>query len=442
MDSENLVILPHQLFEINKLTDILPNTKNIKNLNIYIWEHPHYFKTFNYNKKKLILHRSSMKYYFDYLKKNNLQVSYIQYNDTFNLKDYLVVDPIDKIKLPGKYELLESPNFLMTKEQYSQYRQKTDKYLFNNFYMWSKDILNILPGVKSQDKMNRNKLPKNVEIPKLPSNKTDTRYIKEAISYVETNFPKNYGNVDNFVYPCTHTTAKKWLRNFISNKFDNFGPYQDAIIEGKSFLFHSILSSSINIGLINPSDIVKEVLKVKSKVNLASLEGYIRQLFWREYQRYCYIYYPFEGKNYFGNRKKLNKKWYTGELGIKPVDDCIVKGFDTAYLHHIERLMVVGNFMNLYGLSPMEGFKWFMEFSIDSYLWVMYQNVLDMVFFVSGGATMRKPYASSSNYILKMSNYSKGDWSSKWDEYYHDFMKKNKGKLWKFRYHFPGLKKM
>lgn len=442
MYSENLVILPHQLFEINKLTNILPNTKNIKNLNIYIWEHPHYFKTFNYNKKKLILHRSSMKYYFDYLKKKNLQVIYIQYNNTFNLKDYLVVDPIDKIKLPGKYELLESPNFLMTKEQYSQYRQKTDKYLFNNFYMWSKDILNILPGVKSQDKMNRNKLPKNVEIPKLPSNKTDTRYIKEAISYVETNFPKNYGNVDNFVYPCTHTTAKKWLRNFISKKFDNFGPYQDAIIEGESFLFHSILSSSINIGLINPSDIVKEVLKVKSKVNLASLEGYIRQLFWREYQRYCYIYYPFEGKNYFGNIKQINKKWYTGELGIKPVDDCIVKGFDTAYLHHIERLMVVGNFMNLYGLSPMEGFKWFMEFSIDSYLWVMYQNVLDMVFFVSGGATMRKPYASSSNYILKMSNYSKGDWSSKWDEYYQDFMKKNKGKLWKFRYHFPGLKKM
>ena len=76
------------------------------------------------------------------------------------------------------------------------------------------------------------------------------------------------------------------------------------------------------------------------------------------------------------------------------------------------------------------------------YLWVMYQNVLDMVFFVSGGATMRKPYASSSNYILKMSNYSKGDWSSKWGEYYQDFMKKNKEKLWKFRYHFPGLKKM
>ena len=127
---------------------------------------------------------------------------------------------------------------------------------------------------------------------------------------------------------------------------------------------------------------------------------------------------------------------------MKPVDDCIQKGFKTAYLHHIERLMVVGNFMNLYGLHPMEGLKWFMEFSIDSYEWVMYQNVLDMVFFVSGGATMRKPYASSSNYILKMSDYKPGEWSEKWNEYYQKFMKKNKEKLWKYRYHFPALSKM
>ena len=86
--------------------------------------------------------------------------------------------------------------------------------------------------------------------------------------------------------------------------------------------------------------------------------------------------------------------------------------------------MVVGNFMNLYSLHPDEGFKWFMEFSIDSYEWVMHQNVYDMVFFVSGGATMRRPYASSSNYVLKMSNYKKGEWSEKWDNLYNDFLKK------------------
>ena len=96
--------------------------------------------------------------------------------------------------------------------------------------------------------------------------------------------------------------------------------------------------------------------------------------------------------------------------------------------------------MNLSGISPNEGVKWFMEFSIDSYEWVMQQNVRDMVFFVTGGLTMRKPYITSSNYILKMSNYKKGEWSEKWNELYHNFLKKNKKKLWKFRYSFPTLK--
>jgi deoxyribodipyrimidine photolyase-related protein len=98
--------------------------------------------------------------------------------------------------------------------------------------------------------------------------------------------------------------------------------------------------------------------------------------------------------------------------------------------------------MNLSGISPKEGFRWFMEFSIDSYEWVMYQNVYDMVFFVTGGLTMRKPYVTSSNYVLKMSDYKKGEWSEKWTELYRKFMKKNKTKLWKFRYHFPQLKNM
>ena len=101
--------------------------------------------------------------------------------------------------------------------------------------------------------------------------------------------------------------------------------------------------------------------------------------------------------------------------------------------------MVVGNYMNLSGISPMEGFKWFMEFSCDSYEWVMCQNVLDMVFFVSGGKTMRRPYISSSNYIIKMSDYKKGEWSEEWDKKYQAFTKKNRPKLLKYRYYFRNL---
>ena len=424
------LILPNQLFN-KKYLD--------KDYEYFIYEHPQYFTKYKFNKKKLILHRASMKYYFDYLKDNNIKVKYIEYNKKFNLKQYKLFDPVDRVKLTGKYEILDSPNFLLTKELVEKYRKKTKKYFFNSFYMWSKKELDILPDVKSQDKYNRKTMPKNTKIPNVPSNNKDQKYIKEAIKYVEKNFPNNYGNTDNFIYPISHSTVNSWLNNFFKNKLNKFGDYQDYINKDNSFMFHSILSSSINIGLINPLEIIDKILNLKG-IKMNNLEGYIRQLFWREYQRYCYIYYNFEKKNYFGNSKKLNKDWYEGTTGILPIDNCIKNGFETGYLHHIERLMVVGNFMNLYGLHPKEGFKWFMEFSCDSYEWVMNQNVYDMVFFVSGGATMRRPYASSSNYVLKMSNYKKAEWCDEWDDLYYKFLKKNKKKLWKFRYYFRGLK--
>jgi len=426
-----LLILPHQLFDIKYFTEDYDE--------VVIYEHPQYFTKYNFNKKKLILHRATMQYYHDYLKSKKFKVTYIPYDMKLPKNKYIYFDPIDKIKISG--EMIESPNFILDKEIFAKYRKKTDKFTFTNFYMWSKKEIDLYPTLKSKDKMNREKYKDDIKIPNLPSNKTDQKYIKEAIKYVNENFGSNYGNTDNFMYPVTHKTARKWMKDFMKKRLENFGPYQDFVREGEPFMYHSILSSSINIGLLNPDDILVELHKYKSKVKINSFEGYLRQLFWREYQRYCYIYVNFN-QNYFGNRKRLNKKWYEGTLGIEPIDDLIKEGFDTAYMHHIGRLMFIGNYMNLSGISPKQGFKWFMEFSIDSYEWVMCQNVLDMVFFVTGGVTMRKPYATSSNYVLKMSSYKKDDWADKWDELYLDFMKRNKKKLWKFRYHFPQLKKL
>ena len=427
----NFVILPNQLFEKKYLNKIYK---------YIIWEHPHYFKRYKYNKKKIMLHRGSMKYYYDYLKSSNYTVKYIPFYKKMDIASYNLFDPIDKIKLPGKYIIIESPNFLLDKELYKKYREKTKNFFFNSFYMWSKEQINVLPKIKSQDKKNRKTFNKNIIIPQISSNKSDDKYINIGRQYVNKHFSKNYGNTDNFIFPLTHKTAKKWLKDFIKNKLEYFGSYQDAITRDSLYVFHSCLSTSINIGLLNPSYIIDEIMKNKNKMPLNSVEGFIRQLFWREYQRYCYIYYNFDNKNYFNNKKKLSKKWYNGTTDIKPVDDAIVKAFDIGYLHHIERLMIVGNFMNLSRIHPKEGFKWFMEFSCDSYEWVMHQNVLDMVFFVSGGVTMRRPYISSSNYILKMSDYKKEKWCDKWNEMYYIFIKKNKKKLWKFRYYFRGLK--
>ena len=431
---DKFVILPHQLFDKKYLN---------KNSEYYLWEHPHYFEGYNYNKKKLVLHRASMKYYFDYLKKAKFNVKYIEYNKKLPIINYKLFDPVDKIKLSGTYEIIETPNFFLSRDDYELFRKtKSEKFFFKTFFEWSKKKLDIIPNVKSKDKENRKRIPPGTKIPPLPPNKVDDKYIKEAVKYVEKNWPKNYGNCDNFIFPVSHKVAKKWLDDFIKTKFKDFGPYEDFIDKENNYLFHSVLSSSINIGLINPMEIIKTISKYKSKIPINSYEGYVRQLFWREYQRFCYIYIDFSKMNYFGNKKKLDKKWYTGELGVEPVDDCIKIAFDTAYLHHIERLMVMGNFMNISGIDPREGHKWFMEFAIDSYLWVMEQNVLDMAFCVSGGMTMRKPYVSSSNYIANMSNYKRGEWSEKWDELYRKFMKTHKKQLWKFRYSFPGLAKL
>lgn len=425
------VILPHQLFDKKYLP---------KNFKFYIWEHPQYFTKYNFNQKKLVLHRASMKYYLDYLEKNNYHVQYIEYNQNPKLTKYSLFDPIDKIELKGKYTIFESPNFLLSIENYEEYRKKTDKFNFAPFYNFGKKIVNIIPDVKSQDKSNREKVPKNLKVPDIPK-VSQNSYIKEAIKYVKKNFPKNYGNTDNFNYPISHTEARKWLKDFIENRFKKFGPYEDFVMKQEPYLFHSVLSSSINIGLLNPLEIIDKIRSLEKKIPINSYEGYIRQLYWREYQRFCYLYFDFTSSDYFKNKNKLTKAWYNGTLGIDPVDDCIKKGFDSGYLHHIERLMVVGNFMNISQISPWEGLKWFMEFSTDSYEWVMYQNVLDMVFCVSGGKTMKKPYISSSKYVQSMSDYKKGEWNDKWDILYKKFMVKHRTKLLKdFKYFFHFIK--
>jgi deoxyribodipyrimidine photolyase-related protein len=434
MSEKILIILPHQLYD----KKYLPTLKNNELKQIILYEHPQYYTKYNYNKKRIILNRASMKYYYDYLKSNGYNdVKYIQFNETLPKFDkaknnVLMFDPIDKLdtKSMGVTELLDTPNFLLSNNDLENYRKKTDKFFFNAFYMWGKQQphINIIPKLKSLDKENRNKIPESKEIPKLPKPFTvsEKKYINEAIQYTEKYFSKNYGNTNNFNYPITHTTTNKWLNDFIKKRFDNFGKYQDAILDNESYLFHSILSSSINLGLIQPSEIIDKIRPLLNKINKASYEGYIRQLFWREYQRLCYKYFDFNKLNYFKNNTKLNKSWYNGTTGILPVDNAIKQAFDTGYLHHIMRLMVIGNWMMLSGIKPMEGLRWFMEFSCDSYEWVMYQNVLDMVFCVSGGKTMRKVYISSSNYILKMSNYKKNkdnkEWIDKWDKQYRKFL--------------------
>jgi len=433
------LILPNQLFDIKYFT---------KSYKYILWECPHFFTDYNYNKKKLLLHRATMKYQYDLMKKNGYSVVYMEFNKKLaETEQYTLYYPINKLnilKLPKNTIIYDknTPNLLLSLEHIKRYRNKTDKFFFNAFYMWSKKELNIIPKIKSQDNLNRQK-PKNIICVSQPYNDVDVRkdiskYIDEASKYVEKHFKKNCGFLDkkDFIYPITRADSLKWLEHFIKNKLKNYGNYQDYIDKDNKHLCHSLMSTLINIGLINPGDII-DILEKERKtrdIPMNSYEGFIRQLFWREYQHLCYLYVDFSG-NYFGNNKLLGKEWYTGNTGIIPVDDSIREAFESGYLHHIKRLMVVGNYMNLCNIKPREGFRWFMEFSCDSYEWVMYQNVYDMVFFSTGGKTMRRPYISSSNYILNMSNYSKDSWCEIWNTKYRTFINKNKKKLWKYRYY-------
>lgn len=424
----HILILPNQLFEVKYID---------KKSRIIVWECPHYFKDYKYNKKKLMLHRASMRYYYDMLKTKGYDVVYTQFYEKIDDNiEYTMYNPLNKpeiLGLPTNIVMIDSPNIMVTREMAAEYRKKTKKFFFNAFYMWSKKKLGIIPVIKSQDKLNRLKLKATVIIkqPYEDIKCNSTKYIQEAKEYIDKYFRDNPGNTDEFIFPVTHADAKKWLQHFIKHKLNNFGPYQDFIDKDNKHLYHSLLSSLINIGLLNPRDVIEEL---PSKIPVNSYEGFIRQLFWREYQYYCYHYFDFN-RNYFGNQKKLDDRWYKGKLGVAPVDDAILEAWDSSYLHHIKRLMVIGNYMNLSGINPKEGFRWFMEFSCDAYEWVMHQNVYEMVFFVSGGGTMRRPYISSSNYILKMSNYKKEGWCDIWDKAYREFVQKNKQKLWKFRYY-------
>ena len=287
------------------------------------------------------------------------------------------------------------------------------------------------------DEMNRASVPKNMDIPNeiIEKNDNDSKYVEEAKKYIEKNFKSNYGDVDEFFYPVTHKTAKKWLKDFVKKRLSKFGTYQDAILKDEPFLFHSLLSSVLNIGLLTPKQIVNTTIKYyeshKKEVKINNFEGFIRQVIgWREYMRMLYILYYDElvSSNYFGNKRKLNKKWYTGKLGIEPVDTAIIRGFKYGYLHHIERLMVMLNFMGLARIHPDDIYRWFMEFAIDSYDWVMIGNVYGMGYHNTN--IMRKPYLSTSNYIKKMSNYkADGVWDKTWDAMFYKFLSDNKSKL-------------
>ncbi len=442
------IIFPHQLFEQNPA--ILPEAE------VYLIEEFLFFKQYNFHRQKLKYHRATMKFYEKHLGENGVKVVYIESNNELSDVRKLIPNLIEngvteihfcdvtdnwlekRIKSFGeKVNLIEheTPMFLNSKDDLNVYFKTKKHYFQTDFYTQQRKKRGILldadlkpvGGKWTYDAENRLKYPK-AKIPPTVEFPKENRFVKEATEYVKANFNNNYGNLEsNFVYPTTYAESREWLNQFLKTRFREFGEYEDALVVNEKILHHSLLTPMMNVGLLTPQEIIETTLKFaeENQIPLNSLEGFIRQIIgWREFIHGVYEVAGTRERttNFWKFKRKIPESFWNGTTGIEPIDITIKKVLETGYCHHIERLMVIGNFMLLCEFDPDEVYRWFMELFIDSYDWVMVTNVYGMSQFADGGLMATKPYISGSNYLMKMSDFPKGDWQKIWDGLFWRFM--------------------
>lgn len=474
------LIFPVHLFE---------DTKPLAKCKCLLIEDPVYFTKYAFHKTKLLFHRASMKAYYDYLKQKNIDARYIEYTEARSKQSYMNIfkpgdtvtyyDPEDfdladklaqiKDKYRAKVTVLENPNFLLDTKGIQDYidsvartqKLKTGQvprhFLHDaSFYRWIRRYLDILVssdgkpalGKWTFDRENRKPFPKNTKEPindKIYKNK----YYDEAANYINAHFNLNFGAI-NPIYPITFAETRAVFKDFIKKKLALFGPYEDAIGKDIATGYHSGISAMLNVGLITPRELIEQVLKVYEGVDskqkhalIPSVEGFIRQVIgWREYMRLLYRVHGREMKamNYFGNSAKLTAHWFdisprnTYKDKMPIIYDMIKKTHNRAYLHHIERLMIMGNFALYNEISPREIYDWYMISFIDAYDWVMVANVYGMSQYALEDMSMtQRPYLCGSSYLIKMSDYKKGKWCEYWDALFYQFVDKHRAKLNKYR---------
>jgi len=454
---EAVLVFPHQLFESHPFIS--------RERQVVLVEEPRFFfkppAGIRFHKKKLLLHRASMRFYLDELRSQGLQVSYVDYRESGKggsllnrlkkegVRKVFLADPADnglerRILKEAKdsrleVEISDTPNFLTSKAWIRKYFAGKSHVAMTPFYIEQRKRLNILVkdgkpqgGRWSFDPENRRRLPKGTKVPKL-KRPVSNRYVTEAREYVDGLFPDHPGETEGFFYPVSRKDALSWLQTFLEERLRYFGDYEDAMSREEAILFHSVITPALNIGLLTPAQVVMETLHYArenpTNIPINSLEGFIRQVIgWREFMRAVYLLVGEKERksNFWGHKQRLPNSFYRGTTGIEPVDHVIRSVTGTAYCHHIERLMVLGNFMLLCEIDPAEVYRWFMEMFIDAYDWVMVPNVYGMSQYADGGLITTKPYISSSNYILKMSDYPRGDWCHVWDALYWRFIQKRK----------------
>ena len=414
------LIFPHQLFE---------DTDPLRGHQVCLIEEPLFMTQYRFHVQKLMLHRASMKAYEAKLLDEGFKVRYVEVEecDGLRLTEAVCYDPADydllkKWRKQVEYlEILPSPNFTQA---------SSDSLFMHHFYVHERKRLDLLMdgrkpmgGKWSFDGDNRKRFDKKRALPVWLC--FDNSWLEEAREYVKKF--ETIGEAEAFYYPVTHHEAQVVLKRFLQEHFETFGDFQDAMTPKDSPLYHSMISSALNIGLLDPMEVVNAA--IAQDVPLNAKEGFVRQIIgWREFMRRTYedIGVSQRTRNFFGFTRAMPKAVYHASTGLAPLDDVLSKVHVRAYAHHIERLMILGNFFLLIEVDPNAVYEYFMASFIDAYDWVMVGNVYGMSQYADGGMMTTKPYISGSNYLLKMSHYPKGEWCEIWDALYWRFLFKHR----------------
>lgn len=456
-----LLLYPHQLYQVSDLPKV--DT-------IILVEEPLYFgmdqeHPMRLHKQKLILHRASMRRYVEeVLWPAGFKTEYIELDVLMSSGDVLdkvtkaeqlyVIDPSDNVLtkrlLQARREredlpnltFLSNPNFYLKEHEVRQYFTEHKSPEFLDFYQWQRERFNILidqdykpfGGQWTHEGPEHKKLPADVVLPSFGVF-GDNKHVQEAVKWVEEHFPDNPGSSE-FIWPTDHAEAKAWLDDFLTHRIDDFATYEHTIDPRSPWLYHSLLASSLNTGLLKPQEVVAAALERHNKqpVPLASLEGFIRQILgWREFTRGQYLSASPHPQNDFNHHRKLTSAWYNGSTGIPPLDDLIKKLLEHAYSHQAEQRLIAANLMILSEIQPEQIYRWFHELSIDSFDWSLVPQIYGMQLFASGSND--GPLAiAPCDAVLEVSNYDRDVWSDIWDGLYWRFIEKHQTALGKDRH--------
>ena len=314
--------------------------------------------------------------------------------------------------------ILDDNHFLCSLELFDSWAKGRKVLRLEHFYRMARRKYNILMdlddpagGKWNYDTSNRSSFPKGGPTFESPRYRPENDQITmEVIDVVTRHFSDHPGELDNFMWPTTRDEALRALDDFIENFLPQFGKYQDAMWSGEPFLGHSLLSSSLNLKLLNPREVLEaaEAAYREGKVPIESAEGFIRQILgWREYVRGLYFYFgeSWTKWNHLGATEKLPNWYWSGDVEMVCLSDAIGQTLRFGYAHHIQRLMVTGLFALLWGANPFEVHEWYLAVYVDAVEWVEAPNVIGMSQYGDGGIMASKPYIASGAYISRMSNY-------------------------------------